>query len=307
MSAVNANRDEALNRMLKSTLPSITSYEQVKEVNQDNAQGILLQLQHEINSKNDDDSRQYLYPEQVFVKRVHVEDYKHKAWADLRRTLMYARTEVRFYDEILPALVERKGLDRSIAPMHYLARCDLNGLIAEDELTTAVTNGTLSDGINHFESYEKGGFLILQAMGNEEQYWQGSPLTKDNARKCLSAIAKLHATAWEDADLLKLTAERLTDCGGSYHLSVRNPKELDEIEASWNNFLTAFGDCDLEGNKAKEVLNRDSVRKMGARMRDIANYVSKELSPKYNDPFATIVHGDYKVSEGMCTDSQKIC
>ena len=104
--------------ILKTTFPHMVSYDSTKTVSQANAEGQRLVLTlHE-----DEDP----YDHAVFVKRVVAKDYvgTKKDWADLRRTLLYMRTEVRFYQECVPLLKET-GLEA--APKVHLAQHSLDG------------------------------------------------------------------------------------------------------------------------------------------------------------------------------------
>ena len=43
-----------------------------------------------------------------------------------------------------------------------------------------------------------------------------------------------------------------------------------------------------------DILEKESVVRLGQRVYDMAEYVSKELTPDVGDEYATMVHGDYK-------------
>lgn len=62
---------------------------------------------------------------------------------------------------------------------------------------------------------EGGGILMLESV---EGYTQLSPVNEKQAAIALAALAKLHAAAWEDADLLSKAASRLQRHGGSFSL-----------------------------------------------------------------------------------------
>ena len=229
----------------------------------------------------------------LFVKRIHADVYaSKKSWTDLRRTLIYARTEIRFYQHIVP-LISQKF---SLIPHCYLSNYDLDGLIGEDECATDVNNLPMDPDM---PTQNKGGALLLQSMKASEEdssssnqtYFQTSPLTIDQAKQCLVAVAQLHASAWEDPSILKLVSTKLAPFGGSYHLKIRNPKELQGLVSSWNKFTTAFEDFP----EMKELLQSSTnIQKIGQRVYDMAEYICNELSPNYQDNYATLVHGDYK-------------
>jgi thiamine kinase-like enzyme len=206
---------------------------------------------------------------------------------------MYLRTEVRFYKEVLPELQRKRGGFHPVAtPKVYKAEYDLKGLIGEEERTTDQTMKEPDDITSTWMSITnsstaknngKGGFIIMESIG-ESHYYQDSPITLDQAKETLSAIASLHASAWEDRDLLQKSERCLSR--GSYHLGTRNPKELEGMEQAWENFSASFGH-----------LNPDlfaRTKDMGKRIHDVAHYISREVSPGPNDPYATLAHGDFK-------------
>jgi hypothetical protein len=213
----------------------------------------------------------------IFVKTVLALNYSHKPWEDLHRTLLYGRTEVRFYKEFLPKL-ESMGL-KGIAPYCYGACYNLDGLISETERAMELPNepeSTLA---------ERGAFIALHAI-NPEHYFQESPLTTHQASKCLAAVARLHAAAWEDPLLLTDADERLSR--GTWHLKLRAPKEITRLVSAWNHFQCEFSQF------APELFARESVKNLGHRILAVAENISRELSPSPHCQYATLIHGDYK-------------
>jgi Ser/Thr protein kinase RdoA (MazF antagonist) len=162
----------------------------------------------------------------------------------------------------------------------------LEGLIPEqDRASDAAGHAELPSGADNDGSMDgRGGWLVLDAVS--EGYHQDSPLSPQEAARCLSAVAKLHAAAWEDPEILGPADEQLSL--GSYHLKMRNPKELQNMEQSWEHFVTQFQD------QAPELFKKDIVRNLGSRMKEMAEYISDQLTPSPIDPYATLVHGDYK-------------
>jgi hypothetical protein len=206
-----------------------------------------------------------------------------KQWNDLRRTLLYGRTEVRFYQEIIPLLI-KKGFSITRAPRCHVAEYNLDGLVSDDSVawnddTSTMTLPTLEDSTN------SGSFLVLDSMDIRE-YYQESPLSTQQAIKCLEAVAHLHAAAWEDVELLEHADQRMAR--GSYHLSTRNPKELQDIQESWNHFVTEFGD------ENPTLFSQPNIQNLGRRMYNMAEYVSEQLTLRPTDPHATLTHGDFK-------------
>lgn len=270
-----------LTPILKKTFPHLVSYESTKTVTQANAEGQRLVL-----TLHEDEAP---YDHAVFVKRVVASDYvgTKKDWADLRRTLLYMRTEVRFYQECVP-LLKKAGLEA--APRTYLAQHDLDGWIPDEEsgLSPAGAPPALyQQYLEHKDpSKVQGSGEIIMDCVSEDQYFQASPISVDQAKQCLTAAAQLHAAAWQDADLLKHCSQRLSQA--SFHLEVRNPKELVGMEASWDSFSAQFAGPLEEAGLTKRTED------LGTRLKAAAKAISQHLSPKYDEPYATLVHGDFK-------------
>jgi Ecdysteroid kinase-like family len=250
---------------------------------------------------DDDDARTTMrMPRNVFVKVVRLSDYvtKKKDWADLRRTLLYARTEARFYDEIVPRLIANSDQQGGPAgsnvftPRVYHARCDLEGWIRDDERATcpaaseypAAYSQHLKNPDDH--AADKGGWIVLECV-DPLKYYQDSPLLPRQSLQCLKAVARLHAAAWQHPSLLEVGEERLSRA--SFHLSLRNPKELAGIVDSWDDFSRAF-----ESHLKVEGLDTEAFGNVGRRIERLAVHVSDRVSPGAHDKFATLVHGDYK-------------
>ncbi|KAL7546555.1 hypothetical protein ACHAWF_014110, partial [Thalassiosira exigua] len=292
--AVQAGYDRSTDRadafvlptLQKAFGPELTSYELVGDrIVQPNAVGMKLRLPPAPEGDDGDEK----WPSEVFLKQVLATDYvgARKDWSDLRRTLLYARTELRFYRDVLPAMVA-KGFHA--APECYYARYDFDGWIDEDERATqpaaeGVVVADLPDPL------EKGGWLVLECI-SEATHMQDSPLSMDRARQCLKAAAELHAGAWEDRELLRKASEELSRA--AFNLRMRNPKELAGIEGAWANFRAAFED-DLRASG----LWTERIQDLGGRLKSVAEYVSEECTPSPEDRHATVIHGDYKAMNVM--------
>lgn len=259
------SQEDDLLRVLQEVLPNTTKYETLGVITQAGAEGRILKVD---NGKT------------IFIKTVLAQAYAHKNWSDLRRTLLYMRTEARFYNETLPML-EAKGL-KGMAPNCYRASYDLEGLIAESDRSIEVSQ-TSPAGDGFLEG--KGGSLILDCMDHHD-YFQDSPLTPTQAKQCLKACAKLHAAAWEDQELLAKADARLSR--GSYSLQMRNPKEYQGLVQSWENFMENFRD------QAPDLFAKESIQQLGKRTYILADYISRQTMPTPTDRYATLVHGDYK-------------
>lgn len=279
--------------ILAHAIPTVQSYSHLNNIVQGNAEGTRILARHsssiseaETALNENDTSDIHLEETELFLKRVDAKSYLHKSWTDMRRTLVYLRTEVRFYKEFVPLLTELKDM----VPNCHHADYDLTGLVDDDSPATDV-NAPPSVGEETLQqSVEgKGGHILLQSLSPSHGYYQDSPISVKESLLCLQAVARLHASAWGNTALLNQISDRLSSAGGSYHLKFRNPKELQNIVSSWETFRNNF--VGLENTK---ILEKESVVALGQRVFDMAEYVSDQLSPGLDDEYATLVHGDYK-------------
>ena len=289
---------------------------------------------------------------ELFLKRVIASSHARKSWTDMRRKLIYLRTEVRFYGEIVPMLLDPSsthgddGKDgassssklRNHLPTVHLAEYDLDGLIPEDCPTTFAKQPSPLPPVGGDDEDDddddggrklreqllegKGGHILLRSIPSSSSvssetpdsscgacYHQDSPITLQQSSACLAALAELHASAWGDAPMLRRIGDRLSSAGGSYSLQFRNPNELSNMVASWECFREQFvsaggagmasgsngsGGCSTDGTAATCILKKESVMRLGRRIFDMAEYVSRELTPGVDDEYATLVHGDFK-------------
>ncbi len=276
---------------IQRAFPNAESYTIENNIVQANAEGFLVQIINESSQDNSSDNNHSDNKSvELFVKCVEASKYSHKPWADLRRTLLYSRTEARFYSDILPLLKEVDD-NWDIAPTCYLAESNLDQLIGEDESAAAKPLNKQQDPKYDIEDTTvlegKGGNLILASL--KEGYYQTSPLTLSQTGQCLKAIAKFHARAFGNKDILEQVSIKLCEYGGSYHLKNRNVKELTNIQKTWDDLVNH-----IQKAAPKGFFDRDQIRTMGQRIYEIAEHVSEELSPTYDSDYATIVHGDYK-------------
>lgn len=277
-----ASNGDQMTAVLQKAFPHLVSFESKKVISQANAEGQRLLL-----TLHDEDDHAVPYDHEVFVKKVAVADYvaSKKDWADLRRTLLYMRTEVRFYNDIY------KQLDLNFAPPIYVAQHSLaeEGWMPDEESGLSPAGAPPAV----YEAYQtdpqkivKGSGEIVMECVKDDDYFQASPISVDQAKQCLTAVAQLHAAAWKSESLLKHCAQRLSLA--SFHLEVRNPKELDGMVASWEHFATQFA------APLQEADLTERTKTLGKRLKDAAKDVSQQLSPQYNGEYATLVHGDYK-------------
>ncbi len=296
--------------ILQRAFPDIVSYQVEDTIVQASATGFRISCTTTTAAASTSSDNSSINSRELFVKCVEASHYSNRPWGDLRRALLYSRTEARFYSDILPMLqenlssfslesvsasgseVESESGAWDIAPKCYLAESYLQDLIEENESTAAKLNsntdldpkyGIDDDAILR----DKGGNLILESLHNT--YYQTSPLTLSQASQCLSAAAKFHAAAFEKSDILREVSDKLCANGGSYHLANRNPKELRELRSTWDDIVS-----NIEGASPEGFFEREEIRNIGQRIYDVAEYVSEQLSPSYGDKYATIVHGDYK-------------
>ena len=227
-------------------------------------------------------------PPNVFVKQVLASTYvkTKKDWADLRRTLCYARTEVRFYRDFVPILPPNSARQ---LPHCYLATYHLEDWIPEEEpaLATATTNHKLND-LPELSQLTPGphvgGALVLECISSD-LYRQDSPLSLQDCQACLQALASMHVAAWQKVDLLQRAETSLSKA--SFHLAVRNPKEWHGLPEAWQHFSKAFSSHLQQAGLVE-------LDDLGRRLQRCAHYVSNQLTPHPTDPFCTLIHGDAK-------------
>ena len=268
--------------LLQTAIPTIIECTILDTIVQANAQGCRITATTHHRDGNTRDTNRH----EFFVKHVVANEYKNKQWNDLRRTLLYGRTEVRFYKEIL-ALLVHKGFCTTRVPSCHVAEYNLQGLIQDEAVAWENDDNTpIPVAINDIPP-NTGSVLVLDSM-DSQYYYQESPLNPNQALKCLQAVAHVHAAAWEDAQLLQIADTRMAR--GSYHLSTRNPKELHNMEQSWNHFVVEFKDS------YPQLFAQPHIQALGTRMAQMARYVSDQLTPRSspNDPCVTLTHGDFK-------------
>ena len=173
--------------------------------------------------------------QRVFYKTVDASVYVNtkKDWPDLRRTLLYARTEVRFYSQILPEL-QTRGFDA--VPRVFFADCRLDGWVDESEgATQACSPEAARQNIKELPDPDsKGGVLILDCV-SDDLYFQDSPLTLEQCHSCLETVAKLHASAWQDQVLLESAEKTLSKA--SFHLMTRTQRSWPALSMRGTGFL----------------------------------------------------------------------
>jgi hypothetical protein len=284
-------------------------------------------------------------PERVFVKQVRAMDFPQKKdWKDLRRTLLYGRTEARFYSEFAPDLQTimqqiatssteprvippaasmsddsdentNAPLIQATFPQVYRAEYKFHGWIDETERATAVVDDLdfNTDESNNEDlppppppvspimsprpphvspsssNKDQTSTIVMEFIPVDETHYQKSPLSVQECQWCLQAVAQLHAAAWHDVSLLTQAEERLGRA--SFHLQTRHPKEVQGLEAGWEHFLQAFAEPLQESGFNT---NHARIQNLGRRIRAQAETLSQRLTPAPTDPYATIIHGDYK-------------
>lgn len=211
--------------------------------------------------------------QRIFVKHIDAALYRAQKsdWPDLRRALLYARTEARFYAHFLPRLPS------TIAPRAHHASSDLSSLVGDDESATGASPRSMPSAA---ECEGKGGLIVLDLV-DDTVYSQASPLSLAQSKQCLAALAALHRAAWGDEALLHEARERLAVA--TFHLKLRNPKEMAGMERAWQRFRGEFMRFFPE-----ELWLRSED--LGRRLREAAGPISEELSATAR----TLVHGDAK-------------
>jgi hypothetical protein len=303
--------DQFIDVILQRIQPPVISYSLPSNYVKDQIYTMIVAIRKDGNAK--------VWTDELFLKRIIASSHDTKSWTDLRRKLIYLRTEVRFYNEIVPFLSAR--VRKHHLPTVVDASYDLHNLIPEDSPTTFANQPSPLPSVEQDNKTRqqqqqrdqllknKGGHILLQSLSPSKTnisnvtYYQDSPITTEQSSMCLTALAELHASAWEAGPLLQQISDRLSIAGGSYSLQFRNPNELLNIVASWESFrmqfLAAAAAAEEEGggligHNSTSILKKESVARLGQRLLDMAEYISRELTPSVNDEFATLVHGDYK-------------
>ena len=93
-SVIPSHHGDLLPVLQRANLPTkVVKITPLSSIEQANAEGVRLAVEYEQSS---DGSACAAAPPELFVKQVDASHFSHKAWADLRRTLLYSRTEARF-------------------------------------------------------------------------------------------------------------------------------------------------------------------------------------------------------------------
>ncbi|KAL1521591.1 hypothetical protein AB1Y20_021250 [Prymnesium parvum] len=223
-------------------------------------------------------------PRRIFVKKV-TPQYVGRPWPATRRTLAYARTESRFYQEF--ATDDRVVGDferlRVSLPRLAISDCNLEVLLGNEPVHADAgpePSGELQS--------RCGSLLLLEAAVG---YSQTSPLSEPQAIQALQAVAGLHAVFWERADILQAASCRLQRHGGCFALEIREPEEVSQVQSNWEKFAQSFRDVD-------ESLCMESFD-LGARLQQASTWVSAQMSPDPADAFVTLIHGDFKAMNVM--------
>ena len=223
-------------------------------------------------------------PRSVFLKRItatHV-PMADRPWPDRRRTLAYARTEARFYQEFAADGAMEARLMRLGVRLPRLA-------MSENSMDTLLGDAAVHEAAGEEPSAElQAGAGAMLFMECGEGYTQASPLSETQAKVALRAVAGLHAAGWEDEPMLRRASERLQRHGGVYALEIRSPAELTKLQPNWDAFCGAFGDLE------PELFERPGVAGLGERLARWTAYASERVSPGPADRYATLVHGDFK-------------
>ena len=229
----------------------------------------------------------------LFLKKVTARAMAHKKWFDRRKTLSYARTEARFYQEFAP------WIDRLWPKLKLLPRLGaVDGLDSLDKvldppppppppLSAAAGGGDNPGEPDAAELATCGSILVLECA--PAGYWQCSPVTEQQAVEILRAVARFHAACWEDRDRLAAAADRLQrPVGGAFSLKIRSPAELEKLRGHWDRFVGVFRSQD------PTLFAEPRIQALGERLYAAARWVSDELTPGPDDAFATLMHGDLK-------------
>jgi thiamine kinase-like enzyme len=271
----------------------------------------------------------------LFVKQIRLVDYlyKKKDWADLRRTLLYARTEIRFYREVLPRLLDATtktstgaGASTTLGstmwtPRVHLARCDLEGWIEDGEVASDSAGPSYPNGFDKYQHHAtvrqndpahsgKGGWIVMECIRVSE-----GPNTAAAATTTTTAHTEAAASAgcyYQDSPLTPDQSWQCLRAVARMHAAAWQDVGLLEVcqtrlsRASFH--LKMRNPLELEGivdswegfyvaflpHLECEGLAGESCANLGQRLQRIARYVSDQVSPGPSDRYATLIHGDYK-------------
>jgi hypothetical protein len=203
-------------------------------------------------------------PSQVFVKRIIASDYiiTKKDWPDLRRTLMYARTEVRLYAELFPMMLAR-GFES--IPHAYLPNATY---VAGSTTTSEPRNRPIRIWITHFagSSYVyQGGVMILASRKTHT--------SRFTAHAQCQQFGGSRSPARCGMARCGLAGNRSRALEPVQSLATRNPKELVGMVDAWQRFSTAFAEPLRRAN-----LVTDRVQQLGHPWRG-SKHISDQVSP----------------------------
>mmetsp|Transcript_9125 Transcript_9125/g.20120 ORF Transcript_9125/g.20120 Transcript_9125/m.20120 type:complete len:486 (+) Transcript_9125:91-1548(+) len=207
----------------------------------------------------------------LFLKKVLVTEAKLESLPALRRDLASNGNEVRFYEEFRDILSQR-GL-----PLIKAIHVDSRLSFLDQNLDAAATDEVALRG--------SGALFLLESA---EGYYQASPLSAKQAKTTLKLLANFHAAAWEDEELLVRAANRLHPLAGYWTMQQRGREEMGRMAENWKGYVAAFAAL------RPELFARPGIAELAQRIERLAVWVSEELSTLPGQPFATLVHGDYK-------------
>lgn len=133
--------------------------------------------------------------------------------------------------------------DWPVCPEIYLAEYNLEGLMDEGESTEAQSNSSSTTFDPQYDENDlsalegRYGMIVMDNAEKVHHCFQRAPLRQAMAVAAVKAIAKFHATAFENEEILSKISERLCRYGGSYHLKNRNPKEMLHLVSAWEVFV----------------------------------------------------------------------
>ena len=215
-------------------------------------------------------------PARAFLKTATAQEATaNKSLAAIRRDLVSNRVEARFYSEVGP-LLHARGVR-------------LFQAFAIDDRLCNLADAEAGD--------PAGGVLLLLESAESLSYVQKSPLDAAAARCALTALATLHASAWEDRSLLSRCAAHLHAKGGGWwSLHQRGVAELASLHDVWPRFLAAFAPVE------PALVVEPRIVQLAERLARLAPWVAEQLDVHPDDPFCTLMHGDYKAANLFLPD-----
>mmetsp|Transcript_4178 Transcript_4178/g.12612 ORF Transcript_4178/g.12612 Transcript_4178/m.12612 type:complete len:500 (+) Transcript_4178:3-1502(+) len=230
----------------------------------------------------------------LFFKKAVAQHHPGKTPAALRRTLATNRSEARFYRGFVPKLAARgvPFLRAFWVDERFEALAPPGSEVTE--VAAPPSSGRADEQEAHASLRSTGMLLLLESA---EGYSQASPLDAEQAGCTLRLLARMHAAAWEDRELLARAADQLHPTGGTW--VQREAAELQRARSVWPRFLQAFTPI------APGLLGRPELVRLAERLEAVVPQVVAETTASPGSSFATLLHGDFKAANAFLPEDAR--